>query len=90
MYSNPPLHGARLVHAVLTNAALRALWLRDVKQMAERIIGMRAALKDALQTAGSARDWKHIVDQIGMFCYTGLDTQQVRTFLLLLLYFTCI
>lgn len=27
---------------------------------------------------GSTRNWSHITEQIGMFCYTGLNTEQVE------------
>ena len=46
--------------------------------MARRIIGMREALRSKLEALGSVRDWKHITEQIGMFCYTGLDAEQVQ------------
>jgi aspartate aminotransferase len=46
--------------------------------MASRIIGMRTALVDGLKKAGSSADWSHITKQIGMFCYTGLNPEQVR------------
>ena len=52
--------------------------LGDVKGMADRIISMRDLLVSKLAAAGSTRDWSHITDQIGMFCYTGLDKDQVR------------
>ena len=45
--------------------------------MADRIILMRIQLKDLLTRADSQRNWNHIVDQIGMFCYTGLNSEQV-------------
>ena len=28
--------------------------------------------------SGSVRDWKHITDQIGMFCFTGMNPAQVQ------------
>ncbi len=31
-----------------------------------------------IQALGSSRSWNHITDQIGMFCYTGLDKDAVR------------
>ena len=52
-------------------------WLVDVKGMADRIISMRTQLKDNLAKEGSSKDWSHITDQIGMFCFTGLTPQQV-------------
>jgi len=78
MYSNPPVHGARIVHTILSNKDLRAQWLKDVKLMADRIINMRAALTENLKKEGSTRNWQHINDQIGMFCFTGLNKDQVQ------------
>lgn len=46
--------------------------------MADRIISMRTQLKELLAKEGSSRNWNHIVDQIGMFCYTGINPQQVE------------
>ena len=50
----------------------------EVKLMANRIISMRKQLKDNLQQLGSKHNWNHIVDQIGMFCYTGMTPEQVE------------
>lgn len=77
MYSSPPIHGARIVCEVLSNPNLRAQWLKEVKGMADRIIGVRASLKMNLEKQGSTKSWNHIIDQIGMFCFTGLTTEQV-------------
>jgi len=77
MYSNPPRHGARVATEVMTNPELRAMWLGDVKHMADRIISMRQQLRDGLAANGSSRDWKHITDQIGMFAFTGMTPEQV-------------
>ncbi|GLH05728.1 Aspartate aminotransferase [Gryllus bimaculatus] len=67
MYSNPPIHGARIVTEIL---------LKDVKLMADRIISVRSQLRENLKKEGSTRDWSHITDQIGMFCFTGMTPQQ--------------
>lgn len=77
MYSNPPIHGARIAAEVLTNPTLRGEWLDEVKLMANRIISMRTALRGRLEELGSKKSWNHITDQIGMFCYTGLTPEQV-------------
>ena len=45
--------------------------------MADRIIKMRALLVDGLKKEGSTKNWAHISDQIGMFCFTGLNPNQV-------------
>jgi aspartate aminotransferase len=78
MYSNPPVHGARIASRILNQQDLRSLWLKEVKLMADRIITMRQQLADNLKQNGSKKNWKHITDQIGMFCFTGLNPQQVK------------
>lgn len=79
MYSNPPIHGARIITTVWNDQALRTEWRREVKLMADRIITMREQLVQGLKEAGSTRDWSHITKQIGMFCFSGLTPTQVDT-----------
>jgi len=78
MYSNPPRHGAQIAARVLNTPELRTLWLEEVKTMADRIITMRSDLVNNLKKEGSTHNWQHITDQIGMFCFTGLNEQQVN------------
>ena len=40
MYSNPPIHGARIVAEILNDRELMAIWREEVKGMADRIISM--------------------------------------------------
>lgn len=51
--------------------------LGEVKSMADRIISVRSKLRENLKKEGSTKDWSHITDQIGMFCFTGLQAPQV-------------
>ena len=77
LYSNPPIHGARIAGEILNDAQLYGQWEQEVKGMAERIISMRSALKKNLEDLGSKHDWSHITNQIGMFAYTGLTSDQM-------------
>ncbi|GAQ81410.1 aspartate aminotransferase [Klebsormidium nitens] len=77
MYSNPPGHGARIVEAVLSDKQLFQDWTVELKGMADRIITMRHKLFDALKQKGTPGRWSHIVKQIGMFTFTGLNKDQV-------------
>eukprot|EP01040_Poterioochromonas_malhamensis_P006542 gene6542-7043_t len=77
MYSNPPIHGARIVAEVLSDPQLKAQWLLECKGMADRITEMRNLLRTKLEAGNSGRKWNHITEQIGMFCYTGLSKEQV-------------
>ncbi|KAI5661901.1 hypothetical protein M9H77_21224 [Catharanthus roseus] len=77
MYSNPPVHGALIVSIILSDPDLKKLWLKEVKGMADRIIGMRTALRENLEKLGSPLSWEHITNQIGMFCFSGMAPEQV-------------
>jgi len=78
MYSSPPVHGSRLATLLLTDPALHAEWRAELKEMAERIIAMRAQLVHELVALGQPlAKWRHISDQIGMFAFTGLTPPQV-------------
>ncbi|GJQ70628.1 putative aspartate aminotransferase [Trypoxylus dichotomus] len=76
IYSNPPLSGARLVLKVLEDPVLKNDWRKEFKQMADRMKGVRAALKNNLKKEGSTKNWDHITNQIGMFCFSGLTPEQ--------------
>ncbi|KAL7578436.1 hypothetical protein ACA910_012828 [Epithemia clementina (nom. ined.)] len=77
MYSNPPRHGARLVHAILSDSTLSKEFVEQCKGMADRIQSMRTVLRTRLEEAGSKHNWDHITKQIGMFAYSGLSKDQV-------------
>ncbi|EGD74774.1 glutamic-oxaloacetic transaminase 1 [Salpingoeca rosetta] len=78
LYSNPPIHGARIVATVLNDNDLHALLLKETHAMADRITSMRTRLVEELAKAGSKLDWSHIQRQIGMFCFSGLTEQEVQ------------
>ena len=61
----------------MNDSSLNQQWLGEVKGMADRIITMRALLKENLEKLGSKHDWSHITSQIGMFAYTGLTAEQM-------------
>ncbi|KAK3436938.1 hypothetical protein EUGRSUZ_C01585 [Eucalyptus grandis] len=77
MYSNPPLHGASIVATILRDKDMYNEWTIELKAMADRIISMRHQLFEALKTRGTPGDWSHIIKQIGMFTFTGLNSEQV-------------
>ncbi|CAN8071859.1 unnamed protein product [Agarophyton chilense] len=77
MYSNPPIAGVRLVEEILNCEDLQHLWRSEMKSMAERIMSMRRRLREHLIELGSEQNWDHIVNQHGMFCFSGLSKEQV-------------
>lgn len=78
MYSNPPAHGGRIVSATLNSPQLYGEWKECIQTMSSRIIEMRKALFNELKALGTPGTWDHIVNQIGMFSYTGLTQAQVE------------
>lgn len=77
IYSNPPIHGARIVDIVLGDEKLTAMWHADLVNMSSRMAEMRAGLVKQLKDLGNEHNWSHVTDQIGMFAYTGLADAQV-------------
>ncbi len=77
IYSNPPIEGARIVSEIINDPELNKLWYDEIKMMSDRIKEMRSQLRMKIEKLGSKRDWSHITNQIGMFCYTGLSEEEV-------------
>ncbi|XP_044463923.1 aspartate aminotransferase, cytoplasmic-like [Mangifera indica] len=77
MYSNPPIHGASVVTAILKNRDMFKQWTNELKVMTDRISNMRQQLYNALRDKGTPGDWSHITRQVGMFSLTGLNPEQV-------------
>ena len=82
-HSSPPQHGAALVATILGEPERCAAWRLELAGMAARLHGMRRALHAALEVVespppGGARDWRRVLEQRGMFTYTGLSRKQAR------------
>lgn len=77
-YSNPPVHGARIVSKVLNDPKLYEEWKGSIQLMSGRIQEMRKSLRENLEKLKTPGNWSHITSQIGMFSYTGLNPQQVQ------------
>ena len=76
-YSNPSTHGAQAVTLVLTTPELRAQWDTELGQMRDRIKQMRGALVEQIRIARADFDFSFVVQQRGMFSYSGLTKDQV-------------
>lgn len=76
-YSNPPMHGGRIVASILTTPELRQLWDDELAAMRARIRKMRGELVARLKEQAPGRDFEFIVRQRGMFSYSGLTARQV-------------
>lgn len=76
-YSNPPIHGAAIVAAVLSSPVLRQQWEDELAGMRDRIRAMRLKLLESIRAQGVSVDFSFITAQRGMFSYTGLTAAQV-------------
>lgn len=53
-------------------------WKEELAGMAGRIKSMRTKLHEALHASAAPGNWDHVINQIGMFSFTGLTPAQVR------------
>jgi len=79
MVSNCPAYGARICAKILNNPELFAEWDENIKVMANRIKLMRRTLYDSLKAKNTPGNWDHILNQIGMFTFTGLTQKQCES-----------
>lgn len=77
-YSSPPMHGAALVSTVLGSSALLRQWASEVSAMRSRIARMRTVLHAALSRAVPGDRHAYLLEQKGMFSYTGFSARQVK------------
>ncbi len=77
-YSNPPTHGGTIVSMVLNNPELFALWEKELAEMRDRIRTMRAQLVAKLKEHGVTQNFDFVLEQRGMFSYSGLTQEQVE------------
>ena len=76
-YSSPAIHAAGIVSRVLSDPALRRSWESDVAAMRERIKAMRHSLHHLLSARRPEHNFGYLLQQRGMFSYTGLSAAQV-------------
>jgi aspartate aminotransferase len=78
IWSMPPDHGAAIVHAILTDEALRRQWAEELEAMRRRIQELRLEVLQQLRRHCPQRDFGFIARQRGMFSFFGIDTVQVH------------
>ena len=77
-YSNPPVHGGKIVATVLTTPELRQLWEEELAGMRVRIKEMRNTFVAKLKEKAPAHDFDFVREQVGMFSYSGLTKAQAE------------
>ncbi len=77
-YSTPPIHGARIVAAILSNDSLKTEWMHELKNMRDRVVEMRVCLAFTLQNKIEHRDFSYINKEKGMFSLLNLTDAQAQ------------
>jgi len=76
-YSSPPTFGGQIVATILDSPELSSLWEKELGTMRERIRAIRRALVDRLARRAPGADFRFVLEQRGMFSYSGLTREQV-------------
>ena len=59
---------------ILENPQLKKEWEEELIMVSNRILEMRKVLKEELIKNKCSGNWDHIINQIGMFSYTGMTS----------------
>ncbi len=79
LYSNPPSHGGSVVTTIMNNPDLRKEWEAEVADIRGRIKEMRELFVKTLKAKGVKQDFSFLTTQYGMFSFSGLSDEQVKT-----------
>ena len=77
-YSSPAKYGAQLVAKVLNDNTLNKQWLTELEVMRSRINTMRTSLHGQLKSLVPEKNFDFLIQQKGMFSYTGFSPEQVN------------
>jgi aromatic-amino-acid transaminase len=77
-YSTPPKYGAELVSNVLNDNILNKQWLTELDVMRARVDTMRTSLHSKLKELAQEKNFDFLIQQKGMFSYTGFSQKQVN------------
>ena len=78
-YSCPPALGAALVQTILADAVLNSQWRTELDAMRGRMRDVRTTLHKMLRDALPEQDFDYLIEQHGMFSYSGLSPAQIET-----------
>lgn len=76
-YSNPPRHGAAIVAKIVGDSSLISLWHTELAGMRDRIRSLRRQFVETMASTGGGHDFSFLLDQHGMFSFSGLNKMQV-------------
>ncbi|XP_031160974.1 putative aspartate aminotransferase, cytoplasmic 2 [Sander lucioperca] len=78
LWAQPSVGGAQVVATVLSNPAHLVEWKQELKSIVERCMLIREVLRERLRLLGTPGCWNHLTQQGGLYCFTGLNGEQVE------------
>ena len=76
-YSMPPDHGAAVVQLIREDSSLNSMWEEELKEIRNRINGLRITFANRLTESGAQRDFIFIQKEKGMFSFLGITKSQI-------------
>lgn len=76
-YSNPPMHGAKVVSKILQSKSLIAIWEKELLEMRQRIHAMRTLFVETLCAKSHRQEYTDLLQQRGLFSFCHLSETQV-------------
>lgn len=76
-YSNPPVHGAKIVSIILNDTNLCSMWKQELHEIRQHIFSNRQLFFNTLQSLDQTRDFSFILKQYGMFSCIDFNKDQV-------------
>ena len=76
-YSMPPDHGAAVVQLIREESSLNSMWEEELKEIRNRINGLRITFANRLTESGAQRDFSFIQKEKGMFSFLGITKSQI-------------
>ena len=76
-YSMPPDHGAAVVQLIREDSSLNSMWEEELKEIRNRINGLRITFANRMTESGAQRDFSFIQKEKGMFSFLGITKSQI-------------
>lgn len=77
IYSNPAIHGARIITEILNDPELTRMWREDLVDMRDRIAETRRNLAAGLIAVTADSSYLHLEQERGFFSLLGISQKQV-------------
>jgi aspartate aminotransferase len=78
LISMPPDHGAQIVERILGNGDLKRVWMDELDEMRNRMLGLRRLLSEALDVQGGRHIARAVLNQNGMFSTLPITKEQAQ------------